>query len=101
MDPLKYSIRQSAQAKHVRLKVSLYDASLTVVIPRGFDRRRVPEVVREKQQWIERTVRRVTEHRRQMTHLQVRPEEVHLRAVGEEWRVIYRDAIGSEEGVCL
>ena len=92
MNQMEYTVRESPRAKHVRLKVSLYDASLTIVIPKGFDRRRIPEVLQEKRSWIDRARKRVVEQREQAdTELSgALPERIHLRAVEEEWRVEYK-----------
>jgi predicted metal-dependent hydrolase len=92
MKRLDYEIKESPRAKHVRLKVSLYDASLVVVVPQGFDRECIPEVLQEKRSWIERARRSVVEQRRMVgTEPPVgRPESVLLRALEEEWSVEYR-----------
>lgn len=91
MSATGYSIQESLRAKCVRVKVSLYDGRVVVVVPRGFDRNQIPEIVREKQSWIERAQRQVNEQRELAgtngsSH---RPEQVHLRALGEEWNVSY------------
>ena len=92
MSRLEYTIRESARAKHVRLQISVYNASLTVVVPRGFDRRRLPEVIEEKRPWIARTRKRLAEQREQAERSlpDALPEQVHLRAVGQEWQVEYQ-----------
>jgi predicted metal-dependent hydrolase len=91
MNSLDYEIKESPRAKHVRLKVSLYDASLVVVVPQGFDRECIPEVLQEKRSWIERARRSVVEQRRlvEVEPPAERPEQLHLRAVGEDWAVEY------------
>ncbi len=95
MKLLDYEIKESPRAKHVRLKVSLYDASLVVVVPQGFDRECIPEVLQEKRSWIERARRSVVEQR-QLAGSEppvARPERIHLRAVDEEWSVDYRSLV--------
>ena len=91
-DEAAYTIKESARAKHVRLLVSTRDGSVTVVIPKGFDRREIPEVLEHKRRWIERIRRKVAEH-----HAAADPDEsgdlpalIRLRAIDEEWRVEYR-----------
>ena len=39
-----YSIRESARARYLRFRVTL-DKGLEVVVPRGYDRRRIPELL--------------------------------------------------------
>jgi len=87
----EYTVRESARAKHVRLLVSVRDGGLTVVVPKGFDRRRIPKVVRERRPWIERAQRRIVEQRRR-SGSEVGdglPVSVDLRAIGEEWHIEY------------
>jgi predicted metal-dependent hydrolase len=99
MSPAEYSVRESARAKHVRLRISVYDGSLTVVVPRGFDRSQIPEIVQEKQRWIERARRRVASQRQQVGGEApgALPERVQLRAIDEDWRLEYRH--GSDNSV--
>src|SRR5919198_6397495 len=59
---LNYTLRISTRAKYVRLCLSL-QRGLEVVVPKGFDTRRVAEIVRDKQRWIERTTARLCTHR--------------------------------------
>lgn len=88
----QYTVRESARAKHVRLLVSTRDGGLTVVIPRGFDRRKIAEVIEEKRRWIERAQTRIVEQRRRSGAEtgDGLPALISLRAVGEEWQVEYR-----------
>jgi predicted metal-dependent hydrolase len=91
MYPAEYTIKESQRAKHVRLKISLYDGSLTVVVPRGFDHRQIPQIVHEKQGWIERARQRVACQREQVgcEPSGGLPDQVRLRAIGEDWRLDY------------
>ena len=96
----QYTVRESARAKHVRLLVSTRDGGLTVVIPRGFDRRKIPEVLKEKARWIERAQTRIVEQRRRSGAEtgDGLPALISLRAVGEEWQVEYRPEGCRREG---
>lgn len=89
-----YCVRVSARARHVRL-VMTPDRGLEVVVPRRFDRRRIPELVQSKREWIERAAARVSaeeqmRRRRLEADPPCLPERIHLAAVGEEWLVEYR-----------
>ncbi len=88
----QYTVRVSARARRVRLTMS-FDG-LVVVVPRGFDRRRVPGMVAEKQRWIERTAARLEERRRHLeaVHPAGPPDRLRLEAIGEEWAIVYRPA---------
>jgi len=86
-----YTIRESRRTKHVRLKVSLYDASLVVTVPHGFDRREIASILAEKRQWIERMQKRVIEQREEFDPEPAHslPDQIPLRAVGEQWTASY------------
>lgn len=47
----KYSLRVSARGRYVRLRVSLR-GDLEIVVPKGFDPSKVPELLERKKQWI-------------------------------------------------
>ncbi len=96
-----YSVKESQRAKCVRIKVSLYDARVVVVVPCGFDHEQIPDIVRQKQPWIERVQKQVNEERARAGTAQDTPlpERVELRAVGETWSIEYLPETG--EGVRL
>lgn len=79
-----YTVRESARAKHVRLRVTLTDG-LIVVVPRGFDRRLLPGLLAEKGEWIDRALERVASQRQRMPPPEQRPKELTFRAIGQEW----------------
>jgi predicted metal-dependent hydrolase len=88
--PISYSIEVSRRARHVRLKISQCEG-LVVVIPTGFDARRVPQIVAEKADWINRTQKRLEKQPRPASPelMQSKPEHIHLPATGETWIVEY------------
>ncbi len=96
MPPTSYSIKESLKAKCVRIKVSLYDARVVVVVPCGFDREQIPDIVREKQSWIERVQKQVNEQRALVgtDGEEALPEQVYFRALDEAWRLEYERAEG-------
>jgi predicted metal-dependent hydrolase len=65
---------------------------LTVVIPRGFDARRIPAIVEARKEWIEKHLRRFSEEARFIAENppEVLPETIDLPALGESWQVVYR-----------
>ena len=86
-----YQLRVSTRARFVRLYVSP-DRGLEIVVPRGFDRRRVPAVLREKSAWIRRSLERVQAQREEFlapSNWQL-PERIEFRAVDVEWTVVPR-----------
>jgi predicted metal-dependent hydrolase len=67
------------------------DRGLEVVIPRRFDRRRIPALVESKRVWIERASARGEARRQELEANPPRlPERIALPLVSEEWRVEYR-----------
>jgi predicted metal-dependent hydrolase len=82
-------VRVSLRARQVRLVMSARDG-LVVVIPRGFDRRRIPGILERKRQWIERAAARV-EMRCRLREAEASsiPENITLRSPAETWLVEY------------
>lgn len=84
-----HTVRESRRARRVNLKISI-EKGLEVVIPRGFDQSRIPDILCQKRTWIERTQRRLRERQE---FLEVQPElphEISLLAIGEVWQVEYQ-----------
>lgn len=88
---LNYTVRISQRAKYVRLCLTLQEG-LIVVVPRGFDTRRIPAIIREKQRWIERATARLHMQREVLatSYPETIPRQIALRALSEEWQVHYR-----------
>ena len=80
---MDYTIRESKRAKRVILKVS-DQHGLEVVIPHGSDPRRVPEILKAHETWIEKQLQRI----KQAPALTA-PEHIDLNALGEHWQVCY------------
>ena len=87
-----YSVRHSPRAKSLRLKVTREDG-LLVVVPKGFDEKQIPAILKRKKVWIADAMKRVDETKRFLEpkpadHL---PDTVKLTALGETWPVVYRE----------
>ncbi|MEF8792878.1 M48 family metallopeptidase [Thiohalorhabdus sp.] len=88
-DPPAYTVRESGRAKRARINVSPA-GRVEVVVPAGFPKRQVPELVAANRQWLERALERV--RRRQAEHPELHqglPERIHLPALDREWAVVY------------
>jgi predicted metal-dependent hydrolase len=87
---LEYSVRESPKAKHVSLKMSI-KGNLEVIIPKGFDQKRIPEILQKKQSWIDRVTRRIVTQQALagVDVLADRPERIVLQAIAENWQVEY------------
>ena len=87
-----FGVRHSPRAKNLRLKVTR-EAGLLVVVPKGYDEKKIPALLKQKRIWIADALRRVGETRRFLEpqpvgHL---PDTVQLVALGETWPVMYRE----------
>jgi predicted metal-dependent hydrolase len=87
---IPYTIKVSRRARHVSLRINQADG-LVVVIPVGFDERRIPKVLAEKADWINRTRKRLEHLPRPATPelAQLFPTCIHLPLSGESWTVEY------------
>lgn len=87
-----YQVRHSPKAKNLRLKVTREDG-LCVVVPRGYDEKKIPALLRQKKDWIADAMKRVGETRRflEPTPIIHLPEVIHLVAMGEKWVITYRE----------
>jgi predicted metal-dependent hydrolase len=86
-----YTIRESRRAKHVSLKISPV-GKLEVVIPPGFDQTRIPDIVKRKQNWINRITQRI-ETQQSLEALESSnglPHRMTLQAIAEEWQIGYQ-----------
>jgi predicted metal-dependent hydrolase len=86
-----YTIKESPRAKHVRLTLSLQDG-LVVVVPKGFDRGRIPSLLEKKRRWIGNALKRTEEQRQflQSEPVGVLPVQLALQGIGEQWTIEYR-----------
>jgi predicted metal-dependent hydrolase len=84
----EYRLRESARARHVRLRVTPH-AGLEVVVPRGYNPARIPGLLEKKQAWIRAALERTGAERRQHVPEPVwkLPDEIRLPALGRTWRV--------------
>ncbi len=87
----RYRVRESLKAKHVSLRMSV-QGGLEVIIPKGFDPSRIPEIIQNKQSWIEKTIERLEVQRQQLSleHSHTLPTELDLRAIAQLWQVEYQ-----------
>ena len=83
-----YTIRVSQRAKRVILKVSGRNG-LEVVVPRGFKTKRLPEILKANEAWINNQLQEAM-----LSPGQKNPEHVDLSAIGERWQVEYRPGAG-------
>lgn len=92
---LNYTVRVSTRARRVCLRVT-HRGHVEVVVPHGFDPRRIAVLVRSKQAWIEATLQRMSLRRNAISSENVNysasdalPDTITLPAIAERWEVIY------------
>jgi predicted metal-dependent hydrolase len=84
----EYRLRESARARHVRLRVTPH-SGLEVVVPRGYNPARIPGMLEKKQAWIRAALER-TEAGRQLLGPEPAwklPDAIQLPALGQAWQV--------------
>lgn len=88
-EPLpEYRLRVSARARYVRLRLTPR-TGLEVVIPKGFDSRKVPAILRSRREWLDSAMRELQSRARPADD-ECLPATVSLRACGQLWTVDYR-----------
>jgi predicted metal-dependent hydrolase len=89
-----YTLKISPRARNVWIRISP-DKGIEVVIPRWFNRRSIPELLLKEQDWIKKTTKRLRDQERLMIREvpQKLPEQIHLKALGEFWKVKYQKTI--------
>jgi predicted metal-dependent hydrolase len=87
----KYRIQTSPRGRNVCLKLSQRDG-LTVVVPRGFDLRRIPAILERKRRWIETHLQQFVGISEAISPVPVvtLPEAIELPALGESWLIEYQ-----------
>lgn len=82
-----YRVRENPRARRIILKV-VPRVGLTVTVPKGFDRSRLPELLRMRQEWIDKALRDM-EARGKGPQTPVLPDAVDLAAVERTVSVSY------------
>ena len=84
----EYRLRESARARHVRLRVTPQHG-LEVVVPTGYNPARVPGVLERKQAWIRAALERAEAERQRsgLAGIWRLPEAIELAALGQMWQV--------------
>lgn len=81
-----YIIRESARAKNVRFRVTVSEG-LIVVIPKGFDRSRIPQLLSDKQAWLTRALHQIKQQRQAMGAADQHPSAIDLPTLGQVWNL--------------
>ncbi len=91
---LPLTVKEHPRARRVLVKL-VPGRGLEVVVPRGFGKRNVPDILEEKRAWIERTRDRLLARGLHFSdELPAPPERIDFRACGRALRVGYLDRPG-------
>jgi predicted metal-dependent hydrolase len=85
--PVQYRTRRSQRAKRLTLRVLSAD-TVEIVVPHWMSLRRVPEIVANYRDWIERSLARARALEGLAPRRDEMPTEVHLASLGQVWQVI-------------
>ena len=66
------------------------EGGLVVVVPKGFDRGRIPSVLQKKKRWLVNASQRIEAQRKVSESEPPLPERMALQGIGEEWTIEYR-----------
>lgn len=85
---IPYSIRVSPRARYLRFRVTV-DKGLEVVVPRGYDQRRIPALLSTNEMWVQTALQRVEQVRRQQSAqaADAIPTTIKFPCIGQEWYV--------------
>jgi len=93
LENINYIIRENKRSKHVNIRISRRNG-VVVTIPKGFSRKKIPDILSKKRKWIEDTVNSdkyyISEEAKKL------PESISLRALDEEWNVEYRPTLSKK-----
>ncbi len=92
-DSLEYRVSENPRAKHVHLKLS-WRGDLQVVVPKGYNRQAIPQVIAAKRAWLQRTRARLLQEAQALSpeFSEQRPRRIHLRCLNEVYGVSYQSA---------
>jgi predicted metal-dependent hydrolase len=88
-----FEVRESHRARRVRIVIHPpgrnAHGQIEVVVPAGFDRKRLPHILEQKRHWLERTLNRINSEYRSNESIEP-PTVITLPAIGQKWQVEYR-----------
>lgn len=87
-------VRVSLRAKHVRLSFSI-KKGLEIVVPKDYDQRRLPMLIKSKQAWLNRVQRRLHQQAQDLPddYFSLWPTRIRLLAINKTYYVDYRNSV--------
>ncbi len=88
----KYQIRVSPKARNIRLKVTMKQG-LEVIVPQGYDQKKVPELLKRKKHWVREALDRAERNRKffEPEPGWKLPYKIALPAIGSVWHVTVKE----------
>jgi predicted metal-dependent hydrolase len=88
-----YRVRVSPKAKNLRLRVTV-QKGLEVVVPRGYDQTKIPQLLERKKHWIREALRRADDNRKFFEPEPVwrLPIQIKFQAIGAVWHVEQKES---------
>jgi predicted metal-dependent hydrolase len=85
---IEYKVRFSVRSRNVRLTITP-DSGLEVVVPCGFDPVKIPSILLQKHDWIQKAFRKIEKQRLFIAEPQSKelPIEINLKSVEKIWKV--------------
>ncbi len=92
--PPPYQIRVSRRARNVNLRLCIHKG-LEVVVPQGFNKRKVPELLYQRRDWLDSALKRINKRRSALTEKYGDrcPDNIVFPAVDLQWSVCYETDI--------
>jgi predicted metal-dependent hydrolase len=87
-----YRVRVSPQGRNVRLRVTVKHG-LEVIVPKNYDRGRVPDLLERKKNWIQMALEKAESHRKffEPKPIWCVPNRICLPAIGAVWHILSRE----------
>lgn len=86
-DPIPHQVRISSKARNVYLRFSIQHG-LQITVPRGYDVRKIPQLIESKRRWID-SARSRLEKFKAARPVETLPSQIVFPAISETWQVEY------------
>ena len=93
----RYTIRISQKAKYLRLKITA-ESGLEVIVPKNYDHKRIPEIVRQKQAWVEKATQKIQAQRQNLRSrpTEILPTQLIFKSIDQSWQIEYISTTSSK-----
>ncbi len=95
MQNLQYSVRYSKKAKRISLRIDPVKG-LEIVGPPGFDTSKIPYILQEKKDWLQRHLEGITRANQRTESAKKIPHYLHLQATSEQVEIRIQDQLSKK-----